>query len=147
MNLIRNLIGLIISVTMLPICIEAFIFGSKIPFDYNEINDEIAMYQLREQLLISYDMNINSDELNFKYKNKNFKLSLVNRKLLLQPGSQMYLNDIDDLYFDVRNGCIYVCYERNNKQYERVISKQEGLYIDNFSACDVLADEFDCSEE
>ena len=147
MSLIRNLIGLIITITMLPICIEAFTFTSKIPFSYNEINDEIALSQLREQLLIAYDMSASENELNFIYKNKEFKLSLVNRKLLLQPGSQMYLNDVDNLFFDEKDGCIYVCYERQNKQYERIISKQEGLYIDDFSACDVLADERDCSQE
>lgn len=147
MNLIRNLIGLIITITMLPICIEAFTFISKIPFDYNEINDEIALEQLREQLLISYDMEISSDELDFIYKNKQFSLSLVNRKLLLQPGTQMYLNDVDSLYFDVKNGCIYVCYEKGNKQYERVLCKQERFHIDDFSDCDVLDNESDSSEE
>lgn len=147
MNLIRNLIGLIITITMLPVCIEAFMFGSRIPFDYDEINDEIALEQLREQLLISYDMNISSDQLNFVYKNKNFTLSLVNGKLLLQPGTQMYLNDVENLYFDSRDGCIYVCYERGNKQFERVLCKQERFYIDDFSDCDVLVDEPDSFEE
>ena len=147
MNLIRNLIGLIITLTMLPICIEAFMFTSKIPLDYNEINDEIALQQLREQLLISYDMDISSDRLDFIYKNKNFSLSLVNKKLLLQPGTQMYLNDVDDLYFDTRDGCIYVCYKKGNKQFERVLCKQERFYIDDFSDCDVLTDESDSFEE
>lgn len=147
MNLIRNLIGLIITITMLPVCIEAFMFGSRIPFDYDEINDEIALEQLREQLLISYDMNISSDQLNFVYKNKNFTLSLVNGKLLLQPGTQMYLNDVENLYFDSRDGCIYVCYEKGNKQFERVLCKQERFYIDDFSDCDVLVDEPDSFEE
>lgn len=147
MNLIRNLIGLIITITLLPICTKAFIYTSNIPFEYNEINDEIALYQLREQLIIAYDMNVSSDSLNFTYKNKAFSLSLVNNKLLLQPGTQIYLNDIDSLHFDVRNNCIYVCYERNNKQYERIIGKQEWFYIDDFSACDVFNDYCDTSQE
>jgi len=138
MNLIRNLVGLIISLTMVPICVEAFIFGSNIPFDYSEIEDEIALCQLREELLISYDMDISDYELNFRYKNKDFKLSLVNNKLLLQPGSQMYLNDIDELKFKEEKDCIYVVYERQDKQYERIICKKKGLYIDEFSDCDVL---------
>lgn len=147
MNLIRNLIGLIITITLLPICIQAFIYTSSIPFDYDEINDEIALSQLREQLLIAYDMDISGNRLDFVYKNKDFKLSFVNGSLYLQPGSQMYLHDINNLNFDVRNGCVYICYERKNKNYEKVICKQEGLYIDNFSACDVLNDECDISEE
>lgn len=147
MNMIRNLIGLIITITMLPICIEAFTFTSNIKFNYNEINDELALAQLREQMLIAYDMYVSSDEIDFIYKNKEFKLSLVNNKLILQPGTQIYLNDIDDLRFEQRNGCVYVIYERNNKRFERVICKQERIYIDDFSACDVLIDGFDCGEE
>lgn len=147
MNLIRNLIGLIITITMLPICLEAFTFTSNIKFNYNEINDEIALAQLREQMLIAYDMYVTSDQIDFIYKNKDFKLSLVNGKLILQPGTQIYLADIDDLRFETRNGCVYVIYERNNKTYERVICQEGRLYIDDFSACDVLDDGADCGEE
>lgn len=147
MNLIRNLLGIIITITMLPICIQTFTFASKMPFDYNEINDEIALAQLRELLLISYDMYVNTNELNFNYKNKDFTLSLVNQKMILQPGTQIFLNDIDDLYFDERNDYIYVCYARGNNNYERIIGKQEGIYIDDFSNCDVLTNELDSSEE
>ena len=147
MNLIRNLIGLIIIITMLPICTQAFMYVSNITFNYNEINDEIALMQLREQLLIAYDMDFSDYELNFLYKNKNFKLSKVNNKLLLQPGSQIYLNDIDELRFVNKNGCIYVEYQRQGKEYEKVICKQEGLYIDDFSSCDVCSDERCSSKE
>lgn len=147
MNLIRNIIGLIITITLLPICIQAFIYTSNISFEYNEINDEISLSQLREQLLIAYDMDVSGDSISFIYKNKHFTLSLVNNKLLLQPGTQIYLNNVDNLYFDIKNNCIYVCYERKNKQYERIIGKQEWFYIDDFSACDVLDAECDISEE
>ena len=107
MMLIRNLLGLIITITMHPVCMEAFMYVSDIPFNYNEINDEIALSQLREQLLISYDMYVSSDELNFIYKNKNFKLSMVNNKMIMQPGTQISLNDIDNLNFEMYNECKY----------------------------------------
>ena len=132
---------------MLPICIHAFKYTGDIKFEYNEINDEIALMQLREILLITYDMHVASDELNFIYKNKEFKLSLVNNKLLLQPGTQIFLNDIDNLSFKIKNSFIYVEYERDNKVYERLIGRQERFYIDDFSYCDVLDDERDSNEE
>lgn len=147
MNLIRNLIGMIITVTMLPICITSFIYTSNIKFDYNEINDELALSQLREELLIAYDMDVSSSNINFRYKNKNFKLSYVNGKLLLQPGTQIYLNNIDSLYFRKKNGCVYVCYRKGSKEYERILCKEEGLYINDFSDCDVLFDECDSCQE
>ncbi len=147
MNLIRTLLGLIITCTMLPITVQAFRFTSNIKFEYNEINDEIALMQLREILLIAYDMDIYSDELNFRYKNKDFSLSLVNNKLLLQPGTQIFLNDVDNIVFKTKNDFIYIEYERNNETYERLIGKQEGFYINDFSNCDVSDDECDNSEE
>lgn len=132
---------------MLPICINAFIYTTNIKFDYNEINDEIALEQLREQLLIAYNMEVCSDKLNFRYKNKDFKLSLVNEKMILQPGTQIYLNNIDYLQFDIRNNCIYVSYSRQGKNYERVIGKAEGLYIDDFCNCNVFDDEHSDGQE
>lgn len=147
MNLIRNLIGLIITITMLPICIEAFRYVSDINFEYNEISDELALAQLREQMLITYDLYNSNDEIDFIYKNKNYKLSQVNNKLILQPGTQIYLNDIDDLHFENRGNIIYVVYTRKNKEFERAICKKEGLYIDNFSNCHVFIDEYSDFEE
>lgn len=143
MNLIRNLIGLIITCAMLPMCMLSFKYIANIEFDYNKINDEIALCQLRENLLISYDMRVSSDSLNFIYKNKNYSLSLVNNKLILQPGTQIYLYDVDDLSFDIKNNCIYVSYSRGDKDYERVIASQTGIYINDFSSCDVLINDCD----
>lgn len=147
MNLIRNLIGLIIIVTMLPICALTFKYAGDIKFDYNEINDEIALMQLRELMLISYDVYVNTSSVDFIYKNKDFKLSNVNNKLILQPGTQIFLNDIDDLCFEERNGCIYVLYRRENNNYERIIGSAQGIYIDDFSDCYVLDSDVDSSQE
>ena len=132
----RNLLALYIAVLLLPITLLTFRYVSNISFDYNEINDEIAMSQLRENLLFIYDLDFDSNHLSFRYKGKNYTLQEVNNKLLLQPGTQIYLNDIDYLYFKKENNCIYVVYSRNNKQYERVLCSQKGIYLDEFSDCD-----------
>ncbi|MBR5341333.1 MAG: hypothetical protein IK151_05340 [Erysipelotrichaceae bacterium] len=147
MNMIRNLLGLVIILALLPICILAFRFTSNMPFEYSEICDELSLAQLRETMLITYDLHYGYDCLSFTYRNKDFTLSMVNNKLLLQPGTQVYLGDIDDLHFEERNGCIYVCYERKNRKYERIIASSQGVYLDDFSDCDVHDDELDSSEE
>ena len=146
MNLIRNLVGLMIIVSMLPLCSMAFSYTSRIPFEYNEVSDELALAELREILLIAYDMHVSYNSLDFIYQNKDFSLSMVNRKMLLQPGTQIYLNDIDELHFEERGTVIYVIYERNNKKYERVIGTAKGIYLDSFSDCDVYDDVPDSSE-
>lgn len=147
MNLIRNLIALYICIIMLPLCSLAFNSVVNIPFEYNEVNDELALFQLREIMLISYDLNYSRDQIDFIYKNKEFRLSLVNNKLILQPGTQIFLYDVDDLYFDIKDNCIFVNYERNNKKFEKAICSLTGIHLDEFSDCDVCDVEPDYSEE
>ena len=147
MNLIRNLAGLIIASALLPLFLLAFRYVTEIGFDYDRINDEIAISRLREQMLICYDLRFSQDMLTFRYKNDDFRLSEVNGMLLLQPGTQIYLNNIEDLRFKKRNGCIYAVYERNGKEYEQVIVREKGIYIDAFSFCDVSDRDDDQHEE
>ncbi|MBO4918953.1 MAG: hypothetical protein J5365_02230 [Erysipelotrichaceae bacterium] len=147
MNLIRNLIGLIITAALLPLFLLAFRYVTEISFDYDQINDEIAISQLREQMLICYDLKFSRNMLSFRYKNDDFRLSEVNNMLLLQPGTQIYLNHVDSLYFEKRNGCIYVVYEKNRKEYRQVIVSEKGIYIDAFSFCDVSDRDADQYEE
>ena len=144
--MIRNIIGLLIIITILPLCISCLQYVSKIDFVYEDINDEIALRQLRENLLIAYNVTNNYHQLDFIYQNKDFRLSCVNRKLIMQPGTQIYLNDIDDLYFENRGSIIYVCYRRKNKQYERPIVKQ-GIYLHEFSDCFIDDDESDLQQD
>lgn len=147
MNLIRNLAALFIVVSILPITILAYRFTGNIPFDYTEISDELCLSQLREILLISYDLEYSYDSLNFIYQNKEFRLSEVNEKLILQPGTQIYLTNYDDMHFERKDGCIYVCYSRKGQDYERVLCRESGIHIDAFSDCAVWDDESDSSEE
>ena len=147
MNQIRNIIGIIILITILPLSSLVFNYVSKIDFNYNEINDELALCQLREYLLISYDIKVNHYSLDFIYKNKDFSLNLVNNKLLMQPGTQIILNDIDDVYFERKGEYIYVVYTKNNETYERIIASTKGIYLDEFSDCFIDNDVFDSDQE
>ena len=131
----------------LPLSSLCLNYVSKIDYDYSEINDEIAIYQLRELLLIAYDLRIYNDEINFTYQDKTFTLSLVNGRLLLQPGTQIYLDEVDNLYFTEASNLIYLNYEKKNKQYQKVLTKANGIYLDEFSDCTLSDDDFDSSQE
>ena len=147
MNLIRLLLALIVTMTILPLSAMSLRYAADMTFDYNEINDEIALYQLREILLIAYDMEVGSNQLFFNYQNHDFRLSEVNNMLLLQPGTQIFLNDIDSLYFYEKNDSIHLCYQRQDKSHDTILCSSDRFYIDRFSACDVSDDELDRSEE
>lgn len=147
MNLIRLLLALIITMSVLPLSSMSLRYAADMTYDYNEINDEIALYQLREILMIAYEIEISPGMLSFVYQNNEFRLSLVNRKLILQPGTQIYLNDIDSLYFYENNDAIHLHYQRKNRSFDTVLCSSDRFYFDRFSACDVSDDEPDRLEE
>ena len=53
MSMIRNLAGLVLVLSLLPIGMSAFRFTSSIPFAYSEVFDELALMQLRGFCLIT----------------------------------------------------------------------------------------------
>lgn len=147
MSSLRNLIALYISVILLPIALLIFIYSSNLDIDYGLLSDEIALNELREVMLLSYNLKISDKRLEFLYQGEEYSLSLVNEKLLLQPGTLIYLNDIDDLNFYINNNSIYIKYLRKGKEYERNIFKKESFYIDDFSNCDDELFDDDNSDE
>ena len=81
MSSLRNLIALYISVILLPIALLIFIYSSNLDIDYGLLSDEIALNELREVMLISYDLKISDKRLEFLYQGEDYSLSLVNGKL------------------------------------------------------------------
>lgn len=136
MNLSRAILALIITLCILPLCVSSFRMVSNIEFNYDEVNDELALNDLRRILLLAYDLDIKGYELDFVYQGKDYCLSLNNNRLVLSPGYQMFLNDVDVLSFKERHGCVFVRYERKNKSYERAICSAQRFYLDEFSNCD-----------
>ena len=132
---LRSLIGLFINLLMLPILLLSLSISSNLKPDYTNISDDIAIMKLRELLLITYDMEIDSNKLSFTYQNDSFRLSEINNKLILQPGTVIYLNDIEDSYFLIEDNNIYISYKKGGKNYKKILTKKESLHINDFSDC------------
>lgn len=129
----RTLIALLITLTILPLAISIFSFVANIKPNYNLLNNELALIDLRRRLLIAYDLNIEENRLEFINNGETNYLYYVNDKLILSPGTQIYLNDVKDVYFNLENGVIYLNYITNdNKEYKSAIGKEKGFYIDDF---------------
>ena len=130
----RTVIAILIVLTILPILISAYSLIAKYNIDYNLLSNEISIMDLRRVLLLAYDIKINSHEMHFIYHNENYVLRLSNNKLILQPGTQIYLNDIKEINFNTKNGSIYLTYITNKgKEYEKNIGKEKGFYLADFS--------------
>ena len=112
-------VSVLIPVTVL--CLKSF--PPLLTFD-EELQDQIALSQLRRILLLSYDLKYTYDELSFTYQEKERHLMYRNDHLVMTPGTQIFLSAVDDAYFQFSDNAIYVCYQRGSKEYEKVLSER-----------------------
>lgn len=130
----RSLMALLITLSILPLAVSIITYCASLKQNYNLINSEIALMDLRRIMLISYDMEINENQLDFIYHNEEYHLVYINDKLILTPGTQIILNNIKEVSFYEKNDSIYLKYiDEDNKEYERNIGSAKRFYIDNFS--------------
>ncbi len=91
---------------------------------HQDIQDEVSLNQLRRTLLLAEDVACLNDHITFTYHEKECDLVLCNQKLILKPGTQIYLLDIDDVYFYEANHVLYLQYQRKDETYEAVLTYQ-----------------------
>ena len=87
-----------------------------------QVQDETALTQLRRILLISYDMETDGTCLYFEYQGRQCRLQQVNENLIIQPGTQIILADIDTCSFVTEGNTVNLSYERNGKTYRAAIA-------------------------
>lgn len=129
---LRTIIALIVTLTILPIAVNIIAYTSSIKFEYDLINDELSIYQLRRIMLIAYDVYNDGNSLNFIYHNDDYSLSEINGRLVLKPGYQVFLDNIDYLEFIEEGDAVWLRYEKDNKEYRTPIVKKRGIYISDF---------------
>lgn len=88
------------------------------------VSDEMSLMQLRKILLLSYDIEIIDNSLIYEYQEREFSLSSINNNLMIQPGTQIIIFDISNLYFFEDDLTIYMQYTKDGKDYERVLCKK-----------------------
>lgn len=121
--LIEVLLTLIILTAMLPItlvCIQPF--EQMLKFN-QEIQDQIALSQLRRILMLSYQVSCSDSEINFTYHQHPQTVSLINNHLVISPGTQIFMTEIDGVMFFEKGKFIYIAYTRNQKEYEKILGE------------------------
>lgn len=120
--LLENILSLFIVSTFIPIMFNCLLIINNETFNY-DIQDEIALIQLRKILAVSYDLHVENNCLSFKYKNEERIISEVNNNLIMQKGTIIILCDVYDVSIVLDNDLVYLYYFRNDKFYEKVIYK------------------------
>jgi hypothetical protein len=123
--LVEAVLTLLIASAMIPITILCMRpIGGMLAFD-EELQDAIALAQLRRIFLLSYDIQSSANEIQFTYQQKEWNLTFKNDRLILSPGTQIFLSKLDDCFFLEKDQCLYVSYTRGAEQYEKVLCETD----------------------
>lgn len=82
------------------------------------VQDENGIYQLQIELATANIVSIDDDCIIYNTADNECQLSLVNRKLISQPGTLDFIHDISSVNFEVSDQVIYLYYYRGRKKYE-----------------------------
>ena len=117
-------------VAVLTVCICIPIMVSVISLmrtslkDRTSLQDQIALVQLRRYLAVAYDIELLPSSLTFQRQYEEMRLSVVNQNLIVQPGTQMFLMDIEAALFYLERDSVMLRYVRDNQEYEVFLCKQ-----------------------
>ena len=117
-------------VAILTVCICIPILVSVISLmrtslkDRTSLQDQIALVQLRRYLAVAYNIELLPSSLTFQRQHEEMRLSVVNQNLIVQPGTQMFLMDIEAALFYLEEDSVMLRYVRNHQEYEVFLCKQ-----------------------
>jgi hypothetical protein len=92
--------------------------------DRTPLQDQIALVQLRHYLAVAYDIELQPTMISFQRQHEEMRLRLVNQNLIIQPGTQIFLMDIESAMFYLENDSVILRYVRENQEYEVFLCKQ-----------------------
>jgi hypothetical protein len=76
---------------------------------------------MRKILMIGDQYQVRTDSLSFVYQGDDAVFEWSNDHLILHPGTQIFLSEIDNAAFLERDGAILMQYARGEKHYERIL--------------------------
>ena len=120
--ILENILSMFIISTFIPIMFNCLLLLKTDDFSY-DLQDEIALIQLRRILSVSYDLQASDNCLSFIYKNEQRMISEVNNNLIMQKGTIIILCDVEDVSFVIYDGLLYLYYRRLDKDYEKIVYK------------------------
>lgn len=103
---------------LLPLSIRILTQIKPVEIEYSDI--EIACKQLSQELMEGYDISTTGDTFVYTKNDQSFKLYLDDRRLVKSEGFEIYLFDVDELYFTLED-FIMIHITRGSKTYKRVI--------------------------
>lgn len=118
------LLSLSVLMILLPITLLAVrTVSASLSFD-EEVQDEIALAQMRRIILLSYDAETSGGDLRITYQGDEMRFTFLHERVILQPGTQIFISQIDSASFHNEGGILYLRYERKGKTYDKAVGRQ-----------------------
>ena len=122
--LIEVLVAVLTVCICIPIMVSVISLMRTSLKDRTSLQDQIALVQLRRYLAVAYDIELLPSSLIFQRQHEEMRLSVVNQNLIVQPGTQMFLMDIEAALFYLEGDSVMLRYVRDNQEYEVFLCKQ-----------------------
>ena len=121
-SLVEVLIALVLSFFIIELLVSSFTYIETNSND--DINqDLLSAFMLYEIFNVSVDIIVLDDSISFKYLEDQRELLLINNRLIIRPGTQIYFNNINEFEFFVKENYIYLKLKRNKKTYTYLIGE------------------------
>ena len=122
--LVEVLVAILTVCICIPILVSVISLMHTSLKDRTSLQDQIALIQLRRYLAVAYDVELLPSSLTFQRQQEEMRLSVVNQNLIVQPGTQMFLMDIETALFYLEGDSVMLRYVRNQQEYEVYLCKQ-----------------------
>ncbi len=114
-TLLECLLALIIASYIFLAVNSVFTIVMNLSADTQFSQDLLSLQQFRLILACAEDLDIKEDEITYRYDDNNWEVYVVNRHLIVTPGTQIVLEDIDFCEFVNEGNNYYVVYGRNKE--------------------------------
>lgn len=118
-NFLVTLVTFMLSINVIFSCMNII---SKHNFYEENLQDLIGLSQLSRYLILADEIKIENNCIHFKYLDKDMKVDVVNKNLIIQPGTQFVIVNVDYLNFYIENNLLYIEYKRNKNNFKMVIT-------------------------
>ena len=122
--LVEVLVAVLTVCICIPIMVSVISLMRTSLTDRTFLQDQIALVQLRRYLAVAYDVELLPSSLTFQRQQEEMRLSVVNQNLIVQPGTQIFLMDIETALFYLEGDSVMLRYVRNQQEYEVYLCKQ-----------------------
>ena len=113
-----------ILICILTVCICIPITVQVLSIVRSVLKDQIALVQLRHYLAVAYDIELEPTTITFQRQHEEMRLRLVNQNLIIQPGTQIFLMNIESAMFYLEKDSVILRYVKDNQEYEVFLCKQ-----------------------